>query len=157
MFCKICGNELNEKAVICPKCGCAVEKVKPPKIKKEKNITNYFMIVKYITVILLCFAVMFMTLSIIYSYIKVNDGLYLLGTSKTGYDLYGSIYAYFYTDYEVSIPCLIFSILSYVFSAIGFALGFKKENKEKRFATDAMFIIANFILVLSIICISNAW
>ena len=157
MFCKICGNELNEKAVICPKCGCAVEKVKPPKIKKEKNITNFFMIIKYITVILLCFAVMFMTLSIIFSYVKVNEYLYLDYSKYTGYDLSGSIYALWRTNYELSIPCLIFSILSYVFSAIGFALGFKKENKEKRFATDVMFIIANFILVLSICCGANAW
>ena len=25
MYCKECGNQLNPKAVVCPKCGCAVE------------------------------------------------------------------------------------------------------------------------------------
>ena len=27
MFCKTCGAEINENAVICPKCGCMVEKL----------------------------------------------------------------------------------------------------------------------------------
>ena len=28
MFCRTCGNELREEAVICPKCGCEVERKK---------------------------------------------------------------------------------------------------------------------------------
>ena len=38
MFCKTCGKEINDKAVICVHCGCSVvdEKKDPPKKKKKK-------------------------------------------------------------------------------------------------------------------------
>ncbi len=40
MFCSNCGEEINEKAIVCPKCGCAtsnyVPKTEEPKVE-EKN------------------------------------------------------------------------------------------------------------------------
>ena len=38
MFCKKCGEEINDEAVVCPKCGCAVEEnKKPAEIDKPKT------------------------------------------------------------------------------------------------------------------------
>ena len=37
MFCRICGNELNEQAVICTKCGCAVDNKNLRKDDKAMN------------------------------------------------------------------------------------------------------------------------
>lgn len=42
MFCKVCGKEVDDKAVICPSCGCKVEEtaatdVGTPAVKVEKN------------------------------------------------------------------------------------------------------------------------
>lgn len=34
MFCKNCGNEINDNAVICPKCGCAVKSLSEYSDKK---------------------------------------------------------------------------------------------------------------------------
>ncbi len=47
MFCCHCGAEINDNAVICVKCGCAVAKSKPVDFdKSEKN---------WLTTLLLCF------------------------------------------------------------------------------------------------------
>lgn len=156
MFCKICGNELNEQAVICPKCGCAVETVKLPKRKQTFNSATFMAVCKYVSIVLLCFAFMFMMLSIICSYVNVNDYLNL-EYKYNKYNLLGSIYVSWWTNWGLALPCLIFSILSYVFSATGFAFGFKRENKEKRFSSDVIFIISHFVLVLSIVCITFSW
>lgn len=38
MFCKICGNEVNDNAVICPKCGCPIDEQQyNNKIVKSSN------------------------------------------------------------------------------------------------------------------------
>lgn len=52
-YCSHCGAEINDEAVICPKCGCAVKNVKmlnQPKSKKSglKIITKIFMIAGYV-------------------------------------------------------------------------------------------------------------
>lgn len=36
-FCTMCGNELDEKAVACPKCGNGIEKVSAPVEEKKSN------------------------------------------------------------------------------------------------------------------------
>ena len=149
MFCKICGNELNEKAVICPKCGCAVENAKLPKIKKPINSPKFMVICKYASIVLLCFTFMFMMVSIIDPYVYAYDFLYL-----TSGDIYGSIIVSWRPARGTAIACVIFSVLSYVISAIGFAFSFKKENKVKRFVFDVIFIIANFVLLVSIVLVS---
>ena len=40
MFCKICGKEINDNAVICPGCGCATNTVEEKNVsgKKKPNI-----------------------------------------------------------------------------------------------------------------------
>ena len=39
MFCKVCGKEINDQAVICPHCGCAVEK-KQEEVEKPISILS---------------------------------------------------------------------------------------------------------------------
>ena len=39
MFCKTCGKEVNDQAVICPHCGCAIKEVSAPApVKASKNL-----------------------------------------------------------------------------------------------------------------------
>ncbi len=160
MFCKICGKELNDQAVICPGCGCAVNDlpISKRKIKKESSNTSttstLYSVFKYITVGLICFAVMFLVLSLLFDYIHV---WYNLTTGTYTKLVSGSIYASSYTNFGMSIACLIFSILSYLFACITFALGFKSENKSKRFSSDVLFIIVNFLLVLAIVAFVYSW
>ena len=48
-YCAKCGNELLDEAVVCPKCGCAVEGVKNPVTAGNpsglKTVANVFMII----------------------------------------------------------------------------------------------------------------
>ena len=46
MYCKNCGNEINEQAVVCIHCGCAVEQQKPQNTEPSK--TNVLAIVGFI-------------------------------------------------------------------------------------------------------------
>mgnify|MGYP005781936085 CR=1 FL=1 len=162
MFCKICGKELNDQAVICPGCGCAVNNNLPTtkqKTKKETadntgNPSTLYTVFKYLTVGIICFATMFLILSLIFDYIYVD---HFLSTSAYSRFISGSIYASSYTNSGMSIACLIFSILSYSFACITFALGFKSENKSKRFSSDVLFIIVNFLLILAIVASVYSW
>ena len=40
MYCSTCGNELNEKAVICPRCGCAVKELTPTPEPPTQNVVQ---------------------------------------------------------------------------------------------------------------------
>ena len=40
MYCSTCGNELNEKAVICPHCGCAVKELTPTPEPPTQNVVQ---------------------------------------------------------------------------------------------------------------------
>ena len=48
-YCAKCGNELLDEAVVCPKCGCAVEEVKNSVTAGNpsglKTVANVFMII----------------------------------------------------------------------------------------------------------------
>ena len=38
MFCKYCGNEINEKAIVCPHCGVAVNNTVCPSCEQKTNV-----------------------------------------------------------------------------------------------------------------------
>lgn len=46
MYCKNCGNEINEHAVVCIHCGCAVEQQQPRQTEPAK--TNVLAIVGFV-------------------------------------------------------------------------------------------------------------
>ena len=48
MFCKICGKEINDNAVICPHCGCQVTSVESPVVKNEKDKINVLCLVGFV-------------------------------------------------------------------------------------------------------------
>ena len=141
MFCKICGNELNEKAVICPKCGCAVEDKTPVKAKKSTSSGNSaYKVLKHISATLLILALTFMMLSLIYSeiYCKYSFGA-------------------FYFDPGTAITSLALAFLGFICSVITFALSFSGENRKTGFSSYVMFIASITILFLSILCVVYAW
>ena len=37
MYCKTCGKEINDYAVVCPYCGCATNNTPGTEVKEEKN------------------------------------------------------------------------------------------------------------------------
>ncbi len=155
MFCKICGKELNDNAVICPGCGCAVnnnlkpvaEETKVEPIKSEENkaknpIFTTHSVMQYVTMVLICFAVTFLFLALISIGIDVD-------VFETRYDIlaWGDLYFYF----EYAIPCFVFTILSYISALFTFILGFNSANKYKRFSSNTLFIIVQFLLFIAIL------
>ena len=155
MFCRICGNELNDAAIICPKCGCAVEeRIKPIEIKKTKvqssDSSMMFKVFNYISVALIALTIMFFALSIIYAWIDVD--IYK-SSSFTGSSSYSARTSYF-LNYSLSLLCLISSICAYGTGTTSFVLGFKPDNKEKRFLSDALYIIVNFLLCVAIFSVA---
>lgn len=48
MYCKNCGNEINERAIVCLHCGCAVEQPKPQQQTVEPQKTNVLGIIGFV-------------------------------------------------------------------------------------------------------------
>ena len=48
MFCKICGKEINDQAVICPNCGCQVNGSVELEQAKSKKKANLFCIIGFV-------------------------------------------------------------------------------------------------------------
>ena len=140
MFCKICGNELHEKAVACPKCGCAVETTTITKKTQEgcnnENQSKAFTIFNYITIGLICLALTCFALSI------AGSGVYI-------YESYYDYYATFYLEDDALLSSFIISLWALGFSIAGFVLGFKKDNSSKRFISDVLFIVALCVFFVS--------
>lgn len=152
MFCKICGNELNEKAVICPKCGCTVEEHTPVKAKKSTSSGNSaYKVLKYISATLLILALTFMMLSLIYSEIDCYESLYI-----SNYGIRGSIWAYLHFEPGTAVVSLMLAFLGFVCSVTTFALSFSGENRKTGFSSYVMFIASLATLFLSILCVVYA-
>lgn len=157
MFCKVCGNELNDAAVICPKCGCAVEGASLHKKKKKEKApvdgqgtTAAYKVMNYITIGLICLSIMFFAISIVtgiaYDYISEYELKYT----------YIRIQASIWLG-ECAIPCFISSVLAYCCATTSFILSFKGENNKSRFTADVLFIIANCLLPVGISAFCNWW
>ena len=132
MFCRICGNELHEQAIVCPKCGCAVDNIKP--IKKQgkettSTISGAVKVLNYITVVLICAALTCFALSIV----MARNWTYRWRLN------YGTLLAFF-----------IVSIASFGTALSTFILSFKKETNSTRFVNDVLFIISTSFLFVAI-------
>ena len=140
MFCKTCGNELNDKAVICPKCGCAVNnsKIGLKQITTTEDIKTAFNVLNYITIGLICLVVTFLFISIPLVYIYHERG-------------YGG---YLALDYDCLICAFVFSLCACGTGITSFVLGFKESCKTKRFLSDAFFMFVFFLFFISIFFLS---
>lgn len=146
MYCKTCGNELNDLAVVCPKCGCAVNEEKT-KQKKEIDLSKLNSILSYVALAILCLAVIFMVCSIISADMWVNTSYYQYYDGEIAYiDVYG----HWNINENPMIASFVFSILGFLTSVANFVLGFKKENKEKFFRSTAIFMFGVVMMFLSI-------
>ncbi len=140
MFCKVCGNEVNSEAIFCTKCGCAIVEQKKIKNKEKENMKNSeigFNVLKYISVGLVSLSFTFLLLAILTPYVRGNN--YKISWSPNS---------------TLSIFCVIFASLGLIVSIANFVLGFKSENKGKRFYSDVVFMLSILTYILSIVCIS---
>lgn len=147
MFCRACGNEINDNAILCPKCGCATERKNEKKLIKEigNGLNLFFNIANYIDVILICLTLTAFALSIGTAEIYTSAS-----TTKTQY--YISAFSTFNPNISALIVSFILSLCSYVFGTTSFILGFFQVNRTKRFTSDVLFIIVNCLLFLLLFC-----
>lgn len=139
MYCVNCGNELNDLAVICPKCGHAVNVGN--KTKKPVNTAKATLILNYVSVILLCLSLTLLICSIFFCWIHTDGSVYYN-------DIY--VYSYFWLDSGFTFTSTVFSSLAFINSTIGFVFGFREENKDKKFRCNVLFIISIFMLFSAI-------
>ena len=152
MFCKTCGNELNDLAVVCPKCGCAVNEEKT-KQKKEIDLSKLHSILSYVALAVLCLAVIFMVCSILSAHVNLGTSYYQYYDGEIAYI---NTYGYWRLGGGSMITSFVFSILGFLTSVANFILGFKKENKERFFRSTAIFmfgIVMMFLSVYGLICL----
>ena len=87
-YCSHCGSEVNENAVICTKCGCQIENIKPKKNKStNKGEVDY---IKIISIIIIVSSVLTLLSNIlqIYKIYTIATFLALFGNIAVGILLY---------------------------------------------------------------------
>ena len=147
MFCRVCGNRLHEEAVVCPSCGCAVESVSKKVKNSDNNVKNggFFIFLNYLNVALICLALTFFALSIIYANVYsdfFNVKIYgniIQGHINSNFSLYGD-------SIDLSF---MFSLVALIGAIVNFILGFKKKNKNKSFISHVIFIISICLFIVS--------
>ena len=79
MFCKNCGKELNESAVVCTGCGCAVEQTQGKKQKGTSNIGSCnISIIGFVLALVSIFSLMFYPLMLETVYISFAMSIALI-------------------------------------------------------------------------------
>ena len=146
MFCKNCGNELNEKAFCCPNCGFLVNKNYNPTPIKTKNQFIWERIEKIFNIIgtsLNLYTIMFL-------FAALGDWFVYMTT-----DYYGVVQSL--TAWPDAVPIdvsIIFSILSLSINSATFVLNIiniKKLNITINMYNIFMFALSTTLLVTSII------
>lgn len=158
MFCKNCGNELNDKAIICPKCGCAVTNIKqntiranaPQQVNAECEMQQgaysapkkslICSILNIVTIAFISASLMLLFMTLIDPYIR---------TYYYNYDVD------FYYDFDMFLVSFIFSVVAYLVATVSFVLGFFKNNRGSMITCISLFVIVNFLLVTTIYAIAT--
>ena len=158
-FCEKCGHELVDEAVVCTNCGCIAWSQRDiPSFEVERKIETKNLginVCNFIFSVLAVLSLFFLFLSIILSNIPVYQdvikGFVSSGSrsTATGYFLPNGGCAAF--AILLSMGALLSGITSFILSIA------KKAGNEKIFSSITRFIIAFFILLISIIAFSNSW
>lgn len=106
MFCKECGKEINEKAFVCPYCGCKIERQKEIEKSETNNNINVLCLVGFILSIISWFLALYGTVAIAglvlciigivkcpkNKLVKVNKGLGIAGIAIAAVSLIYTVY-----------------------------------------------------------------
>lgn len=153
MFCKFCGNELNENAVVCTKCGCPITTDNKKEKKSTRNndtiaessvLTKTTNILSYISIALIVFSFFFWCLSVVGA--SVSSRFYL-GSSVSRSTVFSSLWL----NFGCLLVSFISTILTFLVSIATFIVGLCNKNRQNSFKSNVIFIIAFFLLVLAII------
>lgn len=135
MFCKFCGSELNDNAVVCIKCGCAIDRSnRKKKDKKERNSSISFerktTIFNYLSVAFLSLSMLFFLLSVADPYIG---------------------YGYFMLNYIHRDLGVLLGLIGSGLSIANFIMRLINKKTNSSFETNVILMISIAILALSIV------
>ena len=114
MFCKTCGKEINDNAVICPSCGCAVQPVEQ-KVEQNKK-PNILCIVGFVLSIVSVFLALYGTVAIVGLILSIVG---IVQAKKNEQSMKGlgiagiivSVASLFYTFYVIFLGIAFLSVL----------------------------------------------
>ena len=135
MFCVHCGAKIEDGARVCPVCNKSVGASVVEKNKKLFEFGKLLTILDYVSIGVMCVAMVFVALSIMCPY-----------TTNSGW--------YPYHDY--AMPGVLFASFAYIAAQIRFIFVFFAKYKEKRFQASVIFMVALTVLAISIICVCFA-
>ena len=153
MFCKFCGNELNENAVVCTKCGCAI----PTNNKKEKKLPRNgdtvaessvliktVTILSYVSIALITISFFFWCISVVDAHISTRIFHDIALDTTTAH-------SYFWLEDTYLVCLFVSSILTFLTSTANFIVGLLCKDSNVSFKSNVVFIISTILLVLAIL------
>lgn len=154
MFCRYCGKEILDEAVLCPHCGVMVKNVTlptqqvqnvPKKVKEEKTdtccelkqtrLTRIFGIVSAV--------LSGLVLMILFGGIVEQFG-YFMGYSSSIYDMNALM--------DAASGAFLFSMIGLGFGIASFVLGLKQKNVGVRYLSTVIFVASIFATLISMVC-----
>ena len=166
-YCVKCGNELHDEAVICPKCGCAVEDIFYGAMKKQKKApyyaennnkligeennynSNALSILNFIFSITLITSILCIALSIISLQIDINVNRITISGNRVVTD----VYAFEDWGYSTSLIALIasgVSFIGFIINSILFFAKVKNKSLDSIFKTILKILVVAIVFVISL-------
>ena len=139
MFCVHCGAKIEDGARVCPVCNKSVGASVVEKNKKPFDFGKLLTILDYVSIGVMCLAMVFVALSIMCPYINPHSANFNWHP---------------YHDY--ALQGVLFASIAYIAAQIRFIFVFFAKYKEKRFQASVIFMVALTVLTISIICVCFA-
>ena len=152
MFCKNCGNEVNDEAIVCTKCGCPISSYQAPKkepvvqeLPTEKVAKNFSFNV--LSIIIALFVGLFSLL--------LPSVLKLIACFNTEYwgDGYSSLTNYIYT-FNLSYVAFAFTMAVSITNLVFLFINTKKEKDKFTFILSLIINILTFALCLTMFLVA---
>ena len=139
MFCVHCGAKIEDGARVCPVCNKSVGASVVEKNKKPFDFGKLLTILDYVSIGLMCLAMVYVALSVMCPYM----------------DPYSARFSW-YPHHDYALPGVLFASIAYIVAQIRFTFVFFPKCKEKRFQASVIFMVALTVLAISIICVCFA-
>ena len=166
-YCTHCGNELNDEAVICPKCGCAVYGYSQPKPKKDKAIKentydvgdkpskaltiNYFICNMFIAL-----TALFIIMAIASPQLSIKSELTTRGSGY--YTTYAVNNSYrFQYDSAFGAVAIAFAVVSSIYQLVNLILTCVKRRPLDERLNQAFRFILVLVILLGAMFVDFAW
>jgi hypothetical protein len=148
MFCKTCGNELDNQALICPKCGVPTANYNKTATTQSSVINVTSTLLVFLSIILICSALMFLLWSIFYS--EIDTSLLDAYLVYSGIDVRITGYVYLKTDFAHGNAGFVLALLGLISSFTNLFLHKFTSSKKKWFRIVVVFIISFSTFITSI-------